>query len=94
MLVWGPVASAYARLLATLARPLIPRLEWALGTRYLVEGTTIVAVRPIVLSGRHDALKRRDTLWTPGGNYGLVLLVALILATPAWSLPQRARALG
>ena len=77
-----------------MARPLIPRLEWARGTRYLVEGTTVVAVRPLVLSGRQDGLKRRETLWTAGGNYGLVLLAALILATPAWSLAQRARALG
>ncbi len=88
------MASGYAHVLAALARPLGRHLEWAPGTRYVVDGATVVAVRRLVLEGRQEAVKRRDTLWTPGSNYGLILLVALILATPGWSRPQRARALG
>jgi len=77
-----------------MARPLIPLLERAPKTRYLVEGSTIVAHSPIVLQQQWALMERRVPLWVPDQNYGLVLIAALILATPGWSLRQRGRALG
>lgn len=77
-----------------MARPLIPLLKRAPKTRYLVEGSTIVAHSPIVLQQQWALMERRVPLWVPDQNYGLVLIAALILATPGWSLRQRGRALG
>lgn len=94
VLLWAAVAPVYASLLAAMARPLIPVLERARGTRYLVEGSTIVAVRPILLPQQRGLVERREPLWVPDQNYGLVLIAALVLATPGWSLRRRARALG
>jgi hypothetical protein len=94
VLLWAAVAPVYASLLATLARPLIPRIERARATHYLVQGSTIVAVRPILLPQQRGLVERREPLWVPDQNYGLVLLAALVLATPGWSLRQRGRILG
>jgi hypothetical protein len=77
-----------------MARPLIPLLERAPKTRYLVEGSTVVAHSPILLQQQRQLIERREWLWVPDQNYGLVLIAALVLATPGWSLRRRARALG
>ncbi len=77
-----------------MARPLIPLLERAPKTRYLVEGSTIVAHSPILLQQQRQLMERRVQLWVPGQNYGLGLIAALVLATPGGSLRQRGRALG
>jgi hypothetical protein len=92
--LWAGVAAPYASLLASLARPLIPLLERASGTRYLVDGSTIVAVRPIVIGQYHKNVVHLEPLWDPGKNYGLMLLVALVLATPGWSHRRRGQGLG
>ena len=84
----------YAHLLATLARPLMPMLESSPGTQYLVEGTAVVAERPIrrLAPDAVDAVRQplRDT----AGQYSIALLAALIMATPGWSWRQRGRALA
>ena len=77
-----------------MARPLIPLLERAPKTRYLVEGSTIVAHSPILLPQQRQLVERRERLWVPDQNYGLVLIAALVLATPGWSLRRRGRAIG
>lgn len=93
-LLWLALAPVYAHLLAGLARPLMPLLESAPDTRYLVEGTAVVAERPFRRRAPNavDAIRQplRDTV----GQYPPALLAALILATPGWSWRRRSRALA
>jgi hypothetical protein len=93
-LLWLAVAPAYAFLLATLGKPLIPLLEATSGTRYLVEGSTIVAARRIPLPEKQEVMTIQRKLWDGAADYNVALLVALLLATPGWSWRQRGRALA
>jgi hypothetical protein len=93
-LLWLAVAPAYAQLLAAIGRPLIPWLESSPGTRDLMEGTTVVAERPL----RRRAPSRevevtRQRLRDTSGEYTLALLAALLLATPGWPWRRRRQVL-
>ncbi len=77
--------------MAALAAPLIPSIESSPGTRYLVEGTTIIAVRPIMMQTAAQATLTRHQLRETAGDYPLALLAALVLATPGWSLQRRGK---
>ena len=85
------LAPAYAHLLAAFASPLIPSIESSPGTRYLVEGTTIIAERPIMRQTAETGTAIRTLLRETSGDCPLALLAALVLATPAWSLTRRGR---
>ena len=93
-LLWLALAPLYVHLLATVARPLIPILEATSGSRYRVEGSTIVAARRIPLPEKQEVVTVRRTLWDGAADYNVALLTALLLATPGWSWRQRGRALG
>jgi hypothetical protein len=93
-LLWLTIAPAYAFLLATLGKPLIPLLEATPGTRYLVEGSTIVAARRIPVPQQREVVTFSRKLWDGAADYNVALLVALLLATPGWSWRQRGRALA
>ncbi len=93
-LLWIVLAPAYAHLLAAMARPLIPSIESTRGTRYLVEGTKIIADRPIVHRTPQQVTAIRQPIRDTSGDYDLALLAALLLATPAWSCRRRSRALA
>ena len=88
-LLWVVLAPAYAHLLAAFASPLIPSIESSHGTRYRVEGTTIIAERPIMRQTSEKVTVSRTLLRETSGDYPLALLAALVLATPAWSLTRR-----
>lgn len=92
-LLWLAIAPLYAHLLATVGRSMIPVLEGTPGTRYLVNGSLIVAVRPISLPAQ-EATTIRRRLWAATSDYNVALLAALVLATPGWTLRQRFRALA
>jgi SEC-C motif len=85
------LAPPYAHLLAAFARPLISSIESSPGTRYLVEGTTIIAERPLMRQTSETVAVSRTLLRETSGDYPLALLAALVLATPAWSLKRRGR---
>ncbi|GEM_PF-2853778 len=85
------LAPAYAHLLAAVASPLISSIESSPGTRYRVEGTTIIAERPIMRQAAEKVTVSRTLLRETSGDYPLALLAALVLATPAWSLTRRGR---
>jgi hypothetical protein len=90
-LLWVVLAPAYAHLFAAFASPLIPSIESSPGTRYRVEGTTIIAERPIMRQTAETVTVSRTLLRETSGDYPLALLAALVLATPAWSLKRRGR---
>lgn len=106
-LLWGILAPVYARFLSALAAPLLPAIESSPGTRYLVEGTQIVAERSISLAegtylisedpsrqpAERGPIHRRTFLHDTGGDYPLALLAALVLATPGFSLRRRGKVL-
>jgi hypothetical protein len=56
-----------------------------------VEGTTIIAERPIMRQTSETVTVIRTLLRETSGDYPLALLAALVLATPAWSLTRRGR---
>jgi len=91
---WLALAPAYAHMLAMLGRPLIPVLETRPGTTYSVEGAKVYAVRSMPDPGSRRTATFKYELWRGYANYDLILLAALILATPGWSLRQRSRLLG
>ena len=99
-LLWPALAPGYAHLLATVARPLIPILEATSGSRYRVDGATIVATRRIPLPEKqevatiHTEFWHEAEFWDAAADYNVALLTALLIATPGWSWRQRARALG
>jgi hypothetical protein len=90
---WLAVAPAYAEVLAMLGRPLIPVLETMPGSAYTVEGATVWAVRVVPAQGTRPASAFRAEVWKGYANYDLILLAALILATPRWSLRRKGRLL-
>ncbi|MDD5560286.1 SEC-C domain-containing protein [Candidatus Methylomirabilis sp.] len=88
------LAPPYAHLLAAFSSPLIPSIESSPGTRYLVEGTRIVAERPIMRrTVERQVTVSRIPLRETSGDYPLALLIALVLATPGWSLTRRGKVL-
>jgi len=91
---WLALAPAYAHLLASLGRPLIPVLESTPRSTYSVERARVVAVRWVPEPGSQRIMVVAQELWRGYASYDLVLLAALILATPGWSLRQRSRLLG
>lgn len=93
-LLWLWLAPAYARLFAALATPLIPSIESSPGTSYVVEGTTIVAERPIMRRTSEQVTVTRPLLRETAGDYPVALLVALVLATPGWPLTRRGKILA
>jgi hypothetical protein len=92
-LLWLLLAPLYAHFLAALARPLIPSIESSPGTRYTVEGTTIIAERPILRQRADNVTVSRTLLRETSGDYPLALLAALVLATP-FSVSRQLRVLG
>ena len=92
-LVWWPLAPAYAHLLIMLGRPVFPMIESPAET-YWVEGAQIWATRSVFDPATGRPLKLKAELWRGYASYDLILLFALILATPGWSLHQRGRLLG
>jgi hypothetical protein len=93
-LLWVVVAPVYAQGLVLVGRALIPVLETAPGTRYVVEGGRLLAQRPTWLAKQQRTAPLYWPLWVPTANYGVPLLAALILATPGWSWRRRGRALA
>ena len=93
-LLWVAAAPVYARGLGVIGRALIPVLEAAPDTRYVVEGGRLLAHRPIWLPKRQRMAPLIQPLWVAEANYGVPLLVALILATPGWTWRRRGRALA
>jgi hypothetical protein len=93
-LLWLLLAPLYAHCLAALARPLIPSIESSPGTRYTVEGTRIVAVRPIMRQTVETVRVNRQQIRDTASDYPLALLAALMLATPSFSVRRRLRVLG
>jgi len=91
---WLALAPIYAHLFGMLGRLLIPVLEGSPGTTYTVEGATVWAMRSIPDPGTQRVATFRVEVWKGYPNYDLILLAALILATPGWSLRQRSRLLG
>jgi hypothetical protein len=91
---WWILAPAYAEVLAMLGRLLIPVIEHAAGTAYRVEGATVWTTRSFFDPATQQPLLFRADLWKGYASYDLILLAALILATPGWSLRQRGRLLG
>lgn len=92
-LAWMALAPLYARLFAVLASPFIPSIESSPGTRYLVEETRIIAIRPLTIRTIKTATAGRAVLRETSADYPLALLAALVLATPGWSLKRRGRIL-
>ncbi|CBE67186.1 membrane protein of unknown function [Candidatus Methylomirabilis oxygeniifera] len=93
-LLWIVLASLYTQLLAAFARPLIPSIESSPGTRYLVEGTRIIAQRPLMRQTITNVTTSRTPLHETSADYPIALLAALVLATPGWSLTRRGRVLA
>lgn len=93
-LLWTVCAPLYAHFFVALASPLISSIESSPGTRYVVEGTKIIAERPIMRRTIEDVTAGRTPLRETSGDYPLALLAALVLATPAWSLRRRGRVLA
>jgi hypothetical protein len=90
-LLWLLLAPLYAHFLAALVRPLIPSIESSPGTRYTVEGTRIVAVRPIMRQTVETVRVNRQQIRDTASDYPLALPAALVFATPAWSLQRRGK---
>ena len=93
-LVWWALAPAYAHLLMVLGRPLIPVIEHTAGTSYWVEGATVWTTRSFFDPAAQKRAIFQVELWKGYACYDLILLAAVILATPGWSLRQRGRLLG
>jgi hypothetical protein len=93
-LLWVLLAPPYAHLLAAFASPLIPSIESSPGARYRVEGTRIVAERPIMRQTTEQVTVTTNLLRDTSHDYPLALLAALVLATPVWSLKRRATVLA
>lgn len=93
-LAWLAMAPAYAAGLAVVARLLLPSLEQTQGTRYTVEGSRVLAHRPVWLPSESRARDRVYTVWAASANFGVPVFVALVLATPGWSGRRRARGLA
>ncbi|MGH7332495.1 MAG: hypothetical protein ACREKS_07050 [Candidatus Rokuibacteriota bacterium] len=92
-LAWFVIAPAYAAGLAVAARQLLPSLEHTPGTRYTVEGSRVLAYRPVWVPSERRTRDRGYTIWPASASFGMPVFVALVLATPGWSGRLRARGL-
>ena len=88
-LAWLLVAPAYAWTLAIVARLAAPVLEKTGPMRYEVSGSRVHVIQPV--PGERYLV---HTAWTASQNFGVPLLVALIVATPGWTWRRRGRALA
>jgi hypothetical protein len=77
-----------------MGRALIPMTESGAGTTYRVEGASIWTTRSVFDPATQKPVLFKLELWKGNASYDLILLAALILATPGWSLRQRGRLLG
>jgi hypothetical protein len=94
-IAWSWVlAPVYAQFLAMLGRPVIPAIENTAGTTYWVEGATVYTKRSFVDPTAPRPIEFKIEIWRGYSSYDLILLTALILATPGWSLRQRGRLVG
>jgi hypothetical protein len=91
---WLALGPAYAHLLVILGRPLIPVIETTPVTTYWVEGATVWTTRSFFDPATQRPVVFRVQLWKGNASYDLILLAALILATPGWSLRERGRLLA
>ena len=73
-LLWVVVAPVYARGLALIGRALIPVLEAAPDTQYMVEGGRLLASRTLWLPKQQRSVQFNMPLWEPKANYGVPLL--------------------
>src|SRR5262245_8994896 len=83
--VWA-IAPVYAEFLAMLARPLAPLIEHTPGTPYWVEGATVYTKRSFFDPALQRPINFKVEVWKGYSSYDPILLIALILATPGWSL--------
>lgn len=88
------LAPVYAHLLLLVGRPLIPVLEAVAGSTYAVQGASVWATRLVPDPATQRLVTFKFQLWRGHANYDLILLAALLFATPGWSLRQRGRLLG
>jgi len=93
-LLWVVVAPVYARGLALIGRALMPVLEAAPDTQYVVQGGRLLASRTRWLPQQQRRVQYTRSLWKPALHYDVPLLAALILATPVWRWRRRGRALA
>jgi hypothetical protein len=93
-IAWLAVAPVYAAGLAAVVRKTAPALERTQGARYTVEGSRVLALRPVQLPGQARARELVHTLWAASANFGLPVFAALVLATPGWDWRQRGWALA
>jgi hypothetical protein len=91
---WLALGPAYAHLLVILARPLIPVIETTPVPTYWVEGATVWTTRSFFDPATRRPVVFRVEIWKGYASYDLILLAALILATPGWSLRERGRLLA
>jgi hypothetical protein len=91
---WWRFAPDYAQLLMLLGRPVIPLIERGVEAPYRVDGATIVVTRSVLDPTLQKPVTYEFDLWKGYASYDLILLAALIVATPGWSLRQRVRLLG
>jgi hypothetical protein len=91
---WWYLAPPYAHLLTWMARPLLPVTEQRAETTYWVEGATVYTIVSFLDPGTQQRLNFKAEIWKGYASYDLILLMALIVATPGWSLRQRGRLLG
>jgi len=73
---------------------LIPVIETTPVTTYWVEGATVWTTRSFFDPATQRPVVYRVELWKGNASYDLILLAALILATPGWSLRERGRLLA
>ena len=93
-LAWWALAPAYAYLLMGLARAVAPVVETSAETRYAVESASVLTTRTFFDPATQRPLFFRVELWNGYASYDLILIAALILVTPGWSLRQRGRLLA
>jgi hypothetical protein len=91
---WWLLAHNYAHLLALLGRPFVPFIERQAETIYRVEGATILATRSLTDPATQKPVQFEFELWKGYASYDVILLVALIVATPGWPLARRVRLIG
>ena len=87
---WWMFAPVYAHLLVLLTRPVVPVIDGTSGTLW-VENVSIWTARSIPEPGSPRPAVFKVELWRGYANYDLILLAALIFATPGWSVRQKGR---
>src|SRR5262245_28844494 len=93
-LLWVLVAPVYASGLALIGRALLPVLAAAPDTQYTVAGGRVLARWTLWLPKEQRRVQVVLVLWHPAEHYGVPLLAALVLATPALSWRRRGQALA